>query len=869
MTRAILVFVALAFAPVALAAKVRKPAGPERLSLFDQKGDLELDLWGPPDATLQAQVDAMLRARAPFAKALASEQLSLVLVDLTRPNQLATATVRPDWETFPASLGKIAILLGVVDKARTTNHPEELVTLRPSMDRMIKASSNEDASALFAWAGHASIVDAVARHHLYDEKTGGLWWTPSAPWPKSPKEQLRIAATARQVARYFLMMEQGKLVSPDDSRTIKGVLRNAGLALFSQGIQKRFGDTQYYGKPGILGKEIAEGMLIESPGARYIVAIVMKGHDKDDPAFQEFGQALHAMMLERGRSTPQSPAEHGAWTLGLDDGALVLHRPDGGTPIALRPEVHVQWKDPSTPLGENGASARWDAMDGGFKTVLSTPGSRWELEATSTGVSASLTWTRAGEVKAAWLELPFRAKAPRMLDAAYRSRAPPVRTGAFSPQVAWLDDLTVVGRAEGMSLSLGKDGSARLKLELEAAASHPFRVWSDCVVEATDKPIVTRPPAVDLSARKVAAGDRATLSLQLLPEASSVPLTLRYPNGARAALVLTDHADQSNVTRLGALMYGKSTYQAPLAGRGGSRGFANRGLGLTKAVFAFTASGYAKQMEDPRFIELLEALAKDGIEIGSHSASGDPDSPQKTGEGLARLAPFGSSTWIDHQPTTNCEALTNSGRAETLKLLAAAQYRYAWSGIEDRRTTLNMFEPVTVTPTSAPLYQHPLTGDLWLFPSRWMALERGEFFERLSPEALDRLEAERGLSIAHTYLDIFIEESGTRLDKWTLLEKIPNGYRLSDEADAVFARLQKRQKQGRLWVTSLRALAEHLLDVAQVQWTLTGDVLVLRSGRAVKGLSLLRPDGEVRVVDLEAGETRLEWPGASARITLR
>ncbi|MDP1823113.1 MAG: hypothetical protein Q8L48_07725 [Archangium sp.] len=865
MKRALALLVVLVVTPLASDARGRKPTGPERLSLFDQKGDLELDLWGPPDATLQAQVDAMLRARAPFAKALAHEQLSLVLVDLTRPDQLAAATVRPDWETFPASLGKIAILLGVVEKARTTNHPEALVTLRPSMDRMIKASSNEDASALFAWAGHAAIVDAVARHQLYDEKTGGLWWTPSAPWPKSPKEQLRISATARQVARFFLMMEQGKLVSPDDSRTIKGVLRNAGLALFSQGIQKRFGDTQYYGKPGILGKEIAEGMLIESPGARYIVAIVMKGHDKDDPAFQEFGQALHAMMLERGRSR-QAPAEQGAWTLGLDDGALVLQRPDGGTPIALRPEVQVQWKSPSTP--ERGEDARWEAMDGGFKTVLSTAGSRWDLEATATGVSASLTWTRAGEVKAAWLELPFLAKAPRMLDSAYRSRPPPVRTGAFAPQVAWIDDVTVVGRAEGMSLTQVK-GEARLRLDAEAAASHPFRVWSDCVVEATDKPIVTRPPAVDLSARRVAVGDRTTLGLQLMPQALGVPLLLRYPNGARAALVLTDHADQSNVTRLGALMYGKSTYQAPLAGRGGNRGFANRGLGLTKAVFAFTANGYAKQMEDPRFLELLEALAADGIEIGSHSASGDPDSPQKTGEGLARLAPFGSSTWIDHQPTTNCEALTNSGRAETLKLLTAARYRYAWSGIEDRRTTLNMFEPATVTPTAAPLYQHPLTGDLWLFPSRWMALERGEFFERLSPEALDRLEAERGLSIAHTYLDIFIEESGTRLDKWTLLEKIPNGYRLSDEADAVFARLQKRQKQGRLWVTTLRAVAEHLLDVAQVQWTLTGDVLVLRSARPVKGLSLLRPDGEVRVVDLEAGETRLAWPGASARITLR
>jgi hypothetical protein len=836
---------------VGLTAQARPP---EQLSLFDAHGDLTTDLWGPPNAELQAQVEGLLRTRAPFAKALAAEQLSLVLVDLTKPGELAAAAVRPDWETFPASLGKIAILLGVVNKARGS---KELSALRPSMDRMIKASSNEDAAALFTWAGHASIVEAVQQHRLYDEKTGGLWWTPSAPWPKSPKEHLRIAATARQVARYFLLMEQGKLVSPDDSRTIKAVFRNAGLALFSKGIQKRFGDTTYYGKPGILGKEIAEGMLIESPGARYIVAIVMKGLDKDDPAFQEFGQALHAMMLERGKP-------RGNWALTLDGGTLVLARPDGSA-IPMRPEGHVQWKNAAA---EDVKDARWERTDGGFQSTISTRSATWELEATSSGIAASLTWTGPGEVEAAWLEFAMPAKSARMLDSAYRSRAAPVRTGAFAPQVAWIDDLAVVARAQGLSLTMTK-GEARLRLDAEVAAAHPFHLWSECVREATDKPIVTRPPMIDLSARKVTVGERVKVSLQLLPQVRSVPLVLRYPNGFRAALVLTDHADQANVTRLGALMYGKSTYKAPLAGRGSGRGFANRGLAMTKAVFSLPSEGYAAQLEDPRFVELLEALAADGIEVASHSASGDPDSAEKTAEGLSLLSKFKPVTWIDHQPTTNCEALTNSGRADTMKALTASQFRYAWSGDDDHRTDLNLFDPGATKISPAPLYQHPLTGELWLFPSRWMALERSQFFERLSAKSLDQLEAQRGLLVAHTYLDIFIEQSGTRLDQWSLIEKIPNGYRLSDEADAVFARLQKRQTQGRLWVTTLRSLAEHLLAVQDLTWTYERGGVVLHSPRAVKGVTLLQPDGEVRVIDLAPGETSVAFPMSAAPITLQ
>lgn len=857
--RALLLIVLVALP--SFGAKAKKPAGPERLSLYDAQGDLTTDLWAPPNEELQAQVDALLKARPPFAKALAEEQLSLVLVDLTNPRALAAAAVRPDWETFPASLGKIAILLGVVNKAK----PDELKTLRPSMDRMIKASSNEDASALFAWAGHDSIVAAVKKHQLYDEHAGGLWWTPSAPWPKSPKGQLRIAATARQVARYFLLMEQGKLVSPDDSRTIKAVFHNAGLALFSKGIQKRFGDTEYYGKPGILGKEIAEGMLIESPGARYIVAIVMKGLDKDDPAFQEFGQALHELMLEREKKAPLPdplPAVAGrgsSWTLSLEANTLVLSRPDGGVPIALNPEAHVQLKGASS---EDVKDARWQRTDGGFQTTLTTKSATWSLEATPAGISASLAWTAPGAVEAAWLEFPV--KSARMLDSAYRTRSAPVRVGTFDPQVAWIDDVAIVGHAQGMSLT-----ATKLRLDVDMSAAHPFHLWSQCVKEATDKPIVTRPPMIDLSARKVAAGERASLSLQLFPGLTSVPLVLRYPNGFRAAVVITDHADQANVTRLGALMYGQSTYKAPLAGRGGKHGFANHGLTLTKAVFSLPSEGYAAQLEDPRFVELLDALAADGIEVASHSASGDPDSAEKTAEGLSLLAKFQPQTWIDHQPTTNCEALTNSGRADTLKALTTSKFRYAWSGNDDHKSDLNLFDPGSTKVSAAPLYQHPLTGDLWLFPSRWMALERSQFFERLSSKSLDQLETQRGLLVAHTYLDIFIEKSGTRLDQWSLIEKIPDGYRLSDEADEVFARLEKRQKQGRLWVTTLRALAEHLLAVNEVTWTLEGSELVLRSPQAVKGVTLLQADGGTRVVELAAGETRVPWTSLAVPITVR
>ena len=43
---------------------------------------------------------------------------------------------------------------------------------------------------------------------------------------------------------------------------------------------------------------------------------------------------------------------------------------------------------------------------------------------------------------------------------------------------------------------------------------------------------------------------------------------------------------------------------------------------------------------------------------------------------------------------------------------------------DDHKIELNLFDPGATKSAAAPLYQHPLTADFWLFPTRWMALER-------------------------------------------------------------------------------------------------------------------------------------------------
>jgi hypothetical protein len=289
-------------ATTASADALRVRHAPEQVGslwLYDSDGDVTTDLWGAVEPSLQADVEAVFAAEPTFAAARDAGRFSLVLVDITDARHLHAAMVDPDREAFTASMSKIAVLLGVVDKLRHDPGRLTLPALRPQLDDMIKRSSNEAALSLYRTVGHDAVAGAVLRHGLNDTEHGGLWWSTGGAGHTSPRTGIAIAGTARQAARYFLMMEQGRLVSPADSRTIKDVLHNSILALFSKGIFKQFPDVRYYGKPGIYGLNVAEGMLIESPRCRYVLAIVTSGLAYEDPAFQRFGQHLHETMLRR------------------------------------------------------------------------------------------------------------------------------------------------------------------------------------------------------------------------------------------------------------------------------------------------------------------------------------------------------------------------------------------------------------------------------------------------------------------------------------------------------------------------------------------------------------------------------------------
>jgi hypothetical protein len=150
-------------------------------------------------------------------------------------------------------------------------------------------------------------------------------------------------------------------------------------------------------------------------------------------------------------------------------------------------------------------------------------------------------------------------------------------------------------------------------------------------------------------------------------------------------------------------------------------------------------------------------------------------------------------------------------------------------------------------------------------------MPRADFLRAYGPSKLDRLFQERGLHIAHTYLDIHVGFS--KRMSWTLLERTRDGFVLAPEVDAFFAELARRQGEGEIWVASIRDVADHMRAVRNIRWEARGDSLYLSSTEPVNDLGLLIPEalGTPRLEGqpLERGPAgwRMNLP-ANARVEL-
>ena len=211
--------------------------------------------------------------------------------------------------------------------------------------------------------------------------------------------------------------------------------------------------------------------------------------------------------------------------------------------------------------------------------------------------------------------------------------------------------------------------------------------------------------------------------------------------------------------------------------------------------------------------------------------------------GLALAARWSPVTWIDHEPYTNCEAISaQAGKMADRTAFATCSWRPATAGSGRRATrgpgcpridNLLGGKPDEARAAIAPF---PFDGRLWMFQSSMFYARPEVLSAALSDDQLTRLEDERGLFVAHTYLGASVQTTHAPDHLARLaVRAVQGGELVIDPAlDSALVRLATHVHAGRLvsltWAEAgdrLRALGD-----VQVSYLPDGAAEVLNHGDA-------------------------------------
>jgi beta-lactamase class A len=251
----------------------------------------------PVDPDLQKKVEAIdADLRAKFG--MTTEQTAVGVLDLEHPR---LAMIHPDRIIYAASLAKVGILL-----AYFQTHPEAATNLDPQTQKelgmMAKQSNNEMATKFSTVLTIAKVQEVLNSYDLYNkDHGGGIWfgkhYGPGTERVLDPVGGNSHAATVRQFLRFWLWLEQGKLVSPAASQKMREIFASPDLApddiKFVKGLDGR--DVQIVRKWGSWDNWYHDTAIITGPGRHYIL-VALTEHPKGDDYLELLAQRVDDLM---------------------------------------------------------------------------------------------------------------------------------------------------------------------------------------------------------------------------------------------------------------------------------------------------------------------------------------------------------------------------------------------------------------------------------------------------------------------------------------------------------------------------------------------------------------------------------------------
>lgn len=234
------------------------------------------------DEGLQSVLERALYKNRSWRALIEQDKMAVGVVDLSNPPNARFASVNGWTMMYAASLPKIAVLLAAyqsIEDGVLLDSPE----LHGWLVQMIRRSSNPAASYLIDLIGLKRIGDILQRYHFYiPESGGGIWLGARYPlggerYPE-PIKGLYHAATVTQICRFYYMLANGEIISPERSRQMLEILSRPGLHdKFVSVLEKHVSPDRLFRKSGDWDISFSDSVLVCDDGWRkYILAALIE-----------------------------------------------------------------------------------------------------------------------------------------------------------------------------------------------------------------------------------------------------------------------------------------------------------------------------------------------------------------------------------------------------------------------------------------------------------------------------------------------------------------------------------------------------------------------------------------------------------------
>lgn len=250
------------------------------------------------DDELARTLRTKLNANPTWRNLIRQNRMSVGIVDLSSSEEARFASVNGRHMMYAASLPKIAVLAAAHD-AIERGELQETATVKQDMRLMIAKSNNAATTRMIDRVGFENIERTMTAPDLklYDpEYGGGLWvgkrYAAGGRRYPDPIKGISHAATTEQICRYFYLLANDALISPEASDKMRDYLVDPELHhKFVSVLDQVAPKAKVYRKSGSWSTFHADVAMVQGPERNYIITALV-----DDPKGEQICRELAKVL---------------------------------------------------------------------------------------------------------------------------------------------------------------------------------------------------------------------------------------------------------------------------------------------------------------------------------------------------------------------------------------------------------------------------------------------------------------------------------------------------------------------------------------------------------------------------------------------